>query len=1261
MEQKVLQELEESSEKFFARIGKLRSRAEKAALQSALTKFSNSTLARLHEAILQQTIAATNLLQESSSSHAGCDDSRPSLKECCSSHEDSTEGTDKSFSDGFMILRGCAMLLQFCLTTTQGSCNPSTLSCSSEILLPSLLRMHDSLVVLEADSKLQDSIAGLCELWWHNGLEGKQSLISQSLPFLLNKSLDLGRKADVKRVYGLREALTLFDFQDESIEDLKRLLIKAVITPSYLRVTEGCRFIAFLFSLSEQLVKELIVIVKSQIPFSRRSILEAYGEILYKAWKTATEGCLHEIEHSGIQSLIECALYAALKELSAAVRIVLDGFVSKRTEKGVEAMLFRLHEPLLFRALQVANSNVRRNALLLLVDVFPLQDPDACKEEKEAMLEKQFNLFEKLLLDVSPEVRSVAVEGVCRILRLFWEIVPSSAAVKYLSKLVEDMAWDLSSPTVRLAVLQGLVYLLENPLSHAVLRPLLPKLARLLKDADLRVRVAAVDFLLAIKGIRALPFHKAAQLESLLVLLATDHSSVATRITRLLMPSYFPSNIRVQDACLRCLALVKRNPEAGAQFCRFALSEGASPSSLMELIGVFCNVIISSTVDGTETQEGVLGALGAVCHSMVTEEKLKSAMGEVLTGDVLIALLEWAPSADARSKIMRIASISSPKTDVSKLVKYCKQVVMERSSTPETGFQEVRAVHALVLLWGGFDDLLQALIVSLQSSTAEPSLKPLVMPSSSNTKRGKRNKHEKKGMPISSQQENLSSTVSSDQSVHDCTIFESAWQVENLLAEDKTRKAILESPSSQELFSSLRKAAKAVFENPMAGIGNPTMVHTPIAAYTKLSLYLALEQDGELSRPTEVPKSRQNCKKSSKSTSTPMMEELMEWTMHMMEKFSSALENAPIASPSKRKNKSRAKTKNSVASNTRAHQQEPLAELPSNTSQSMMYNALRTFKIITSVIKLMADAVALGLIKTPLLQKRLASFAADSTSWSLVNASSFLDDKSSEKEMESCIQATATHAAKLTYLFAKSGVMGMGSVIAHSLLNALSALKSNIQKTSSCNPGSIPAAIICRPLIQQWLPDLLIAVASEVDTKESKLTLQAFQPWISQLASEAYQSLDASSDQNTNSISENSLEDDLILGDSRTIASEEAKLGCSDAHFFTTIVGLLHRGDVRVLKGFVQLFIEFVRAALDNHEYRNVAGALDLVCSKLLLCRLPLGRRPSVSFGITMVEDLEAIIDGISLALQSALDKELCQKLESTKQLVSMILVENSL
>ncbi len=39
------------------------------------------------------------------------------------------------------------------------------------------------------------------------------------------------------------------------------------------------------------------------------------------------------------------------------------------------------------------------------------------------------------------------------------------------------------------------------------------------------------------------------------------------------------------------------------------------------------------------------------------------------------------------------------------------------------------------------------------------------------------------------------------------------------------------------------------------------------------------------------------------------MKELMEWTMHMMEKFSSNLENAPIASPSKKKKQKQAQGK----------------------------------------------------------------------------------------------------------------------------------------------------------------------------------------------------------------------------------------------------------------------------------------------------------------------------------------------------------------
>jgi hypothetical protein len=118
-------------------------------------------------------------------------------------------------------------------------------------------------------------------------------------------------------------------------------------------------------------------------------------------------------------------------------------------------------------------------------------------------------------------------------------------------------------------------------------------------------------------------------------------------------------------------------------------------------------------------------------------------------------------------------------------------------------------------------------------------------------------------------------------------------------------------------------------------------------------------------------------------------------------------------------------------------------------------------------------------------------------------------------------------------------------------------------------------------------------------------------------------------DRNTISISENYIEDDLILGDSITIVFEEAKLGSNDAQFLTTIVSLLHRGDVKVLKGFVQLFIKFARSTLNNHGYMNMASALDFFCSKLLFCILPLQIYQRVPFGITMVKDLVVIIDVI--------------------------------
>ena len=98
-------------------------------------------------------------------------------------------------------------------------------------------------------------------------------------------------------------------------------------------------------------------------------------------------------------------------------------------------MLLRLYEPILFRALSAANPAVRRNACALLVDVFPLQDPEADVEETDGLLARQAGIINQLMGDAAPAVRASAVEGICRILNTFWELVPAPTTAAFLAKL----------------------------------------------------------------------------------------------------------------------------------------------------------------------------------------------------------------------------------------------------------------------------------------------------------------------------------------------------------------------------------------------------------------------------------------------------------------------------------------------------------------------------------------------------------------------------------------------------------------------------------------------------------------------------------------------------------------------------------------------------------------------------------------------------------------------------------------------------------
>ncbi|KAH9314617.1 hypothetical protein KI387_023244 [Taxus chinensis] len=368
MEEKFGRALQSGPREFLVLVEKHQSRPDKFALKTALWSWSlhasASSKSKLCDALSlatsQAVFAFENLSDDNETPKTPSPPKKKRRKRSSRNHnseaeeedeeEDDTAGRNRRRRLGLLnALRGYAHLAQLCVTHPEkekGFFPPWD-------VFPVVQTLHEKLVLFEEDVALQDCVSGMCELWWRESWAGRESLIAQSLPCLLSKSLSAGRKIDVHRVYAMREAFTFFDFTDEeSIHDLKHLLIRCVVTPLYVRTEEGRRFISFLLGLNAQLANDVLAIIRSQIPFGRASILEAYGQILYKAWRVAKDSSLHEIHNSCMQGLVEGAIYASSKTLASSIRKLLQGFINQRTQEGVEALLFRLQEPILFRALQ---------------------------------------------------------------------------------------------------------------------------------------------------------------------------------------------------------------------------------------------------------------------------------------------------------------------------------------------------------------------------------------------------------------------------------------------------------------------------------------------------------------------------------------------------------------------------------------------------------------------------------------------------------------------------------------------------------------------------------------------------------------------------------------------------------------------------------------------------------------------------------------------------------------------------------------------
>ncbi|ONK75910.1 uncharacterized protein A4U43_C03F21850 [Asparagus officinalis] len=943
-------------------------------------------------------------------------------------------------------------------------------------LLPSVQLLHDSLVLYEMDPVLLHLVASLCEEWWKEKLLDREKLVPQSLPFFLSKSLSNGKKSDVRRVYALREAFLLFDYVDESIEDMRLLLVRCVIAPVYLKTDEGRKFIAFMLGLNDQLAKEALALIKSQIPFGRKSVLEAYGDILFRSWK-GCEGFLRdEIEDGFVQGLIDAAVHASSKSLAASIRRVLGGFIEKRATEGVEKLLFRLSEPLLFRSLQAANSDVRQNALHLFLDLFPLEDPEVTKEVKDTLLDKQFFLLEKLLLDDCPDVRAVAVEGCCRILNLFWEVIPSSIITKILKKIIDCMSTDACNE-VRLSTVNGIIYLLENPQSHEIMKVLLPRLGCMLSDPTLSVRLAVTDLLLAIRDIRTFQFNKVVGLDALLSSLANDHLRVAQKITRLLIPSYFPAKMNLIEACGRCIALIKRSPTAGARFCELALSEGSSSKSLLELLRISVSLALSPKGLNSDQIDGLFVASANICCSLSSDLSNKKALGELFPSTKLKRLFTAAASPCAQTALFTLASVLSL-DDLGGLRDLCIASIMDCTGLSENVEKQalIRAGHRFMLSYGWFDELFRALTNNLQSIASGFLNKfDLELPQQV----AHRLQKIKTKMPVRTPERlghfNGKETPNTDLSRTKDDLFiaaVAAWQLKDLLVSEDARNSLLKSPNLEITYFALRIISQVSIDL----CSHCELVDTSaVTAYIALAMHMSLHH-----ADTTSGDDNNNVQCVSMPSKLTIMEDSLGHLLNCAEKLFTELvdgksSSLPSSSKQKRSTERRHKRKHKEALSSASGPTEGGEAKTDLPAVKVMQNVA---KMATAILKIIADAAAVGLIthnhvKCLNFGSAFARYIVSFTRGQQNETSAF--EEEDLKDVLVFLKSSFSYASKLLHLVLKNSSESSAPPrevfdLANDLLDLIVSIESSL--------GSKYASHILS-VAKPWLPILVLALGSQ--------------------------------------------------------------------------------------------------------------------------------------------------------------------------------------
>lgn len=248
----------------------------------------------------------------------------------------------------------------------------------------------------------------------------------------------------------------------------------------------------------------IVGVIKPQLCMGNIALSAVYGEILHRAWKEIINDSCTVLGNVGdnsyivdiIQQFAHDAIHAADKKYFRSLRAMLNVIHQYKRMKGVDDMLYRVYSPIIWRSLRCANSIIREQSTMLFLDIFPLQSSTITSNvDEQQLLQKQFDMMSILLKDSDHKVRSAAAFGICKVLSSYWDLIPPQITRQVLAYIVGTLGTDSSCAEVRCAVISGLSELLENPLSHTVLKGLLNVISNAIHDNSDKVKIAFIKLL----------------------------------------------------------------------------------------------------------------------------------------------------------------------------------------------------------------------------------------------------------------------------------------------------------------------------------------------------------------------------------------------------------------------------------------------------------------------------------------------------------------------------------------------------------------------------------------------------------------------------------------------------------------------------------------------------------------------------------------------------------------------------------------------